>query len=45
MDIIDNQPRDNASPETRQTLDRLLTEGHPLEDARRPIDSVVLTEI
>jgi hypothetical protein len=45
MDIIDNQLRDNTPPETRQTLERLMTDGHTLEDARRFIGCVVSTVI
>lgn len=45
MDIVDNQLRDNTPPETRQTLQRLLTAGHTLEDAQRLIGCVVSTEI
>jgi hypothetical protein len=45
MDIVDNQLRDNTPPETRQTLERLVADGHTLEDARRLIACVVSTEI
>lgn len=45
MDIVDNQLRDNTPPETRQTLDRLLAEGHTLEDARRLIACAVSTAV
>ena len=45
MDIVDNQLRDNTPPETRQTLERLVADGHTLEDARRLIGCVVSTEI
>jgi hypothetical protein len=45
MDMVDNQLRDNTPPETRQTLERLVAEGHTLEDARRLIGCVVSTEI
>ena len=45
MDIVDNQLRDNTPPETRQTLARLVADGHTLEDARRLIGCVVSTEI
>jgi len=45
MDIVDNQLRDNTPPETRQTLERLVADGHTLEDARRLTGCVVSTEI
>ena len=45
MDIVDNQLRDNTPPETRHTLERLVADGHTLEDARRLIGCVVSTEI
>jgi hypothetical protein len=45
MDIVDNQLRDNTPPETRQTLERLVADGHTLEDARQLIGCVVSTEV
>jgi len=45
MDIVDNQLRDNTPPETRQILERLVADGHTLDDAQRLIGCVVSTEI
>jgi hypothetical protein len=45
MDIVENQLRDNTPPETRQTLERLIADGHPLDNARRLIGCVVSTLI
>jgi hypothetical protein len=33
-DVVDNQLRDGTPPETRQTLDRLMAEGHIRQEAR-----------
>ncbi len=44
-DVVDNQLRDGEPPETRQTLERLLAEGHSLSEARRLIAAVVASEI
>ena len=45
LEIVDNQLADGNPPETRQTFDRLLREGHTPEEARRLIASVVVSEI
>jgi hypothetical protein len=45
LEVVDNQLRDNSPPETRQTLDRLVAEGHSTEYARRLIAFVVLVEM
>ncbi len=45
LEIVDNQLADGKPPETRQTFDRLLGEGHTPEEARRLIASVVVSEI
>ena|SRR5918911_3821014 len=45
LEIVDNQLRDNSPPETRQTLDRLVAEGHSAEYARRLIGFVILVEV
>ena len=34
MEVVDNQIRDNDPPETRETLNRLISEGMSKEDAR-----------
>lgn len=44
-EVIDNQLRDGVPPETRQTLDRLMAEGHSQTEARRLIAAVVSSEI
>jgi len=45
MEVVDNQLRDGTPPDTRQTLDRLLADGHTEEDARRLIVCAVTSEI
>jgi len=45
MEVVDNQLRAGTPPETRQTLDRLLADGHAEEDARRLIACAVTSEI
>ena len=45
MGIIDNQIRDNDPPETKQTLDRLISEGFSEKDAMEMIGCVVISEI
>jgi peroxiredoxin family protein len=45
LEIIDNQIRDNNPPETRQTLERLLSEGQPEEEAMKLIGCAVAVEI
>ena len=45
MAIVDNQLRDNTPPETRQTLERLIADGHISDHARRLIECVVSTQI
>ena len=45
LEIVDNQLRDGTPPETRQTLDRLVKEGHTPDEARRLIGCVVVNEI
>jgi len=37
--------RDNDPPETKQTYNRLIREGHSEEDAKRLIGCVVTSEI
>jgi len=44
-EVVDNQLRDGVPPETRQTLDRLMAEGHSRAEARRLIAAVVSSEI
>ncbi len=45
MEIINNQIKDNNPPETKQTLDRLLSEGISEKDAMEMIGCVVISEI
>ena len=45
MEALDNQLRDNDPPGTRETLDRLLREGHSMEEARRLIATILAAEI
>ena len=45
MEIIDNQIDDNDPPETKQTLDRLISEGYTEKEARNLIGIVVSSEI
>jgi hypothetical protein len=43
-EIVDNQLRDGTPPETRQTLERLIAEGHSRQEARRLIACAVVSE-
>ena len=45
LEIIDNQIRDNNPPETKQTLDRLISENFSEEEAKEMIGCVVISEI
>jgi hypothetical protein len=45
LQVVDNQIRANDPPETKQTLDRLLSEGHSKEEAKRLIGCIVSSEI
>jgi hypothetical protein len=44
-EIIDNQLRDGEPPETKQTFDRLLVEGHSVAEARRLLATVAASEV
>ena len=44
-DVVDNQLREDQPPETRQTLERLMAEGHSQAAARQLIAAVVSSEI
>lgn len=44
-EAIDNQLRDGDPPETKQTFERLLAEGHSPAEARRLLTVVMSTEI
>ena len=45
MEVVDNQISNNDPPQTRQTLQRLVADGHSEEEARRLIACVVSAEI
>lgn len=45
MAVVDNQLRQNDPPETRETLQRLVSEGHTEVDAKRLIGTAVVAEI
>ena len=44
LEVVENQLRDNNPPETKQTLDRLMTEGYSPEDAKSLIAQAVAVE-
>ena len=45
MEVVENQLRDNDPPETGETLNRLMREGHSKADAKRLIGAVVAVEV
>ncbi len=45
MEVVDNQIRDNDPPETRETLNRLVSQGISQEDARIYIAQAVCVEV
>jgi hypothetical protein len=45
LQVVENQLRDGTPPETKQTLQRLIKEGHSEEEAKRLIATVVASEI
>jgi hypothetical protein len=45
LEVVDNQLNANDPPETRQTFDRLISEGYSEEDAKKLIGCVVTSEI
>lgn len=45
LEIVENQLRDGDPPETRQTLERLLTAGYSRQQAIEMIGSAVVEEI
>ncbi len=44
-EAIENQIRNNDPPETRQTLERLVSSGHSRAEAKRLIACVLATEL
>ena len=45
MKVVDNRLRSNDPPQTGQTLQRLVADGHSEEEAKRLIACVVSVEI
>ena len=45
LEVVDNQLDANDPPQTRQTFDRLISEGCSVEDAKKIIGCVVTSEI
>ncbi len=45
LEVVDNQLQTNDPPETRQTFDRLISEGYSEEEAKELIGCVVTSEI
>ena len=45
LDAIENQIRDLVPPETKQTYDRLLTEGYSPDEAKRLLGSALVSEL
>lgn len=45
LEVVDNQLNANEPPETKQTFDRLLSEGNTKEEAKRLIGAIVSSEI
>ena len=45
LEVVENQIRELNPPATKETLDRLIREGHEDNEARRLIGCVVASEI
>ena len=45
LEVVDNQLQANDPPETRQTFDRLISEGYSEEEAKELIGCAVTSEI
>lgn len=45
LEVVDNQLEANDPPETRQTFDRLISEGYSEKEAKKLIGCVVTSEI
>ena len=45
LDVVNNQIRQLNPPATKETLDRLIREGHDPDEARRLIGNIVASEI
>ena len=45
LEVVNTQIRDNNPPETKQTLDRLISEGFSEKEAKQMIACVAVSEI
>jgi len=45
LEVVQNQIRDNDPPKTRQTFERLKSEGHTPDEAHRLISTAVTVEL
>jgi hypothetical protein len=45
LEVVENQLEGNDPPETRQTYERLLREGHSEDEAKKLIGAVVAAEL
>ncbi len=45
FEVVETQLRTKNPPETRQTFDRLISEGYSVEDSKKLIGGVVVAEI
>ena len=45
LEVVENQLRDGDPPETKATYDRLISQAHSDDEARRLIGAVVAIEI
>lgn len=45
IEVVENQIGSNDPPETKQTLDRLISEGYSKTEAKELIGNIVVTEI
>lgn len=45
LQVVDNQLQDNAPPETRRTLRRLVAANHSTEEAKRLIGAAVTSQV
>jgi hypothetical protein len=45
IQVVENQIKSNEPPETKQTLDRLISEGFSKNEAKELIGTVVVAEV
>lgn len=45
LEVVDNQLAANDPPETKQTLERLISEGYSESEAKEFIGAVVVSEV